>query len=182
MMKEVGFSIPALLNKTLALDVGPLFNLNLSLSDLGLTADVELALDSLNSLIKAMTVLFALGVGFTGLTFLASVTSMFIPHDDASGGLVLWSNLGAVSLALLFLILGGLLASIGARVAQDKINALGRTIGLNAAAGTKWIAIAWVGIGLMVAVAGYWIAAVVRVRRRRKGEVNYDDAEGRKGT
>ncbi|KXX79428.1 Protein ECM7 [Madurella mycetomatis] len=170
---EQGFSIPSLLTQTITIDIGPLFERNLSLADLGLTQDIESALDSLNSLLKAFTIIFAIGVGFTGLSLLASVAEVVL-RNHGSG--LLWSNLVIASLAVLFVVLGGLVATIGARVAEGKINDLGESVGLSAVAGTGWVILVWIGAGLMVVVCSYWAWATARMRRARKAA----DAEGRK--
>ncbi|GAB1310622.1 hypothetical protein MFIFM68171_00832 [Madurella fahalii] len=162
---EQGFSIPSLLTQKITIDIGPLFERNLSLADLGLTEDIESALDSLNSLLKAFTVIFAIGVGFTGLSLLASV-AWAVLRSDGRG--LLWSNLAIASLAVLFVVLGGLVATIGARVAEAEINDLGENIGLSSAAGTGWVILVWIGAGLMVVACGCWAWMAARTRKARK--------------
>lgn len=104
---------------------------------------------------------------------LASVAEAVL-RSHGSG--LLWSNLAIALLAALFVVIGGLVATIGARVAEGKINDLGERVGLTAAAGTGWVILVWIGAGLMVAVCGYWVWAVARMRRARKAA----DVEGRK--
>jgi hypothetical protein len=49
-------------------------------------------------------------------------------------------------------------------------------IGVGAAAGMEWVKLAWVAVGLMAVVLGYWAWGLVRLRRRRvKG---MQDGEG----
>jgi hypothetical protein len=77
---------------------------------------------------------------------------------------------------MFFLVLGGLVATIGARVAAGKISEMGDGIGVGAAAGMEWVKLAWVAVGLMAVVLGYWAWGLVRLSRRRvKG---MQDGEG----
>jgi membrane protein implicated in regulation of membrane protease activity len=81
-----------------------------------------------------------------------------------------WVNLAFVSIALFFLILGGLVAVIGAKVAEGKVNDLGGDIGVTAAAGTNWVTLAWAGIALMVVVLLYWAGRARWLRKAKRAE------------
>jgi membrane protein implicated in regulation of membrane protease activity len=81
-----------------------------------------------------------------------------------------WTNLIFVSFALFFLILGALVAVIGAKVVEGKVNDLGGDIGVTAAAGTNWVALAWAGIALMVVVLLYWAGRARWLRKVKREE------------
>lgn len=93
-----------------------------------------------------------------------------------AGRAAVWSNLVAAAGALVFLVLGGLVATVGARVAARNVNRLagdddgdGDGQRVRATAGTRWVVLAWVGAGLVAAVLLYWVGGVVRLRRGRRG-------------
>ncbi|KAG7292831.1 hypothetical protein NEMBOFW57_002876 [Staphylotrichum longicolle] len=132
-------TIPSLLSTTLNLTIGTL-NLNVSPADLGLTYAAESTLDGLNTLLKAFAVIFSIGIGFTGLSFLSSIPAVALGTDTVRKAYPwgVWTNLVFASTAVFFLILAGLVAAAGAKVAEARINELGDQIGLAAVAGKDW--------------------------------------------
>ena len=64
------------------------------------------------------------------------------------------------------------MAVAGAKVAEGKVNDLGRDAGVSAIAGKNWAMLAWVGIALMAVVLLYWVGRVVRLRRRARQNGN----------
>ncbi len=152
-------------------------NDNISLSDLGLTPALESTLDGLTTLLKAVAVLLSLGIGFTGLSLLSSILTITLSSDSLRMAYTwgVWTNLVFVSSALFFLILGGLVAAAGTKVAEGKVNDLGGDAGVSAVASKSWVMLAWVGIALMVAVLLYWVGKVVQLRRRARQ--NGDDGQ-----
>lgn len=173
-------TIPSLLSTTLNLTVGTL-NLNVSPADLGLTYAVESTLDGLNTLLKAFTVIFSIGIGFTGLSFLSSIPAIALGTDTVRMAYPwgVWTNLVFVSTAVFFLVLGGLVAAAGAKVAEGRINDLGDKIGLAAVAGKDWVTLAWAGVALMVVVLLYWVWRAVRLRRagRMPGDGHHEEEQ-----
>lgn len=91
----------------------------------------------------------------------------------------MWTNLVFASTAVFFLILGGLVAAAGAKVAEGRINDLGDKIGLTAVAGRDWVTLAWAGVALMVVVLLYWVWRAVRLRRvgRMLGDGHHEKEE-----
>ncbi|KAK4132011.1 hypothetical protein BT67DRAFT_435866 [Trichocladium antarcticum] len=177
-------TIPSLLNHTLDVSLGGLdAPIHPSLSDLGLTAALSSALNSLNTTLNAFAVIFSIGVGLTGLSVLCSTAGMFPEfyknatnnnhshrnsHCSRAEFLSAWVNLIIAAGAMFSLVLGGLVATIGARVVAGEINSMGNTIGVGAAAGTEWVTLAWAGVGLMAVVVVYWGWKLGTVRRWRK--------------
>lgn len=169
-------TITSLLLTTLRLNLNlDPFNDTISASDLGLTGSLEAALDGLSTLLRAVAVLFSVGIGFTGLAFLSAVPALTLSSDSTAGlnsdqaarayAWGVWTNLVFTSAALFFLILGGLAAAAGAKVAEDKVAGLGSDLGVSAVAGTNWIALAWAGVALMAVVLAYWAWRAARLRR-----------------
>ncbi|KAK4129137.1 hypothetical protein N657DRAFT_676803 [Parathielavia appendiculata] len=157
-------TIPCLIETALNLG-GP--GQNLSLFSLGFTYPLESALDSLNMLLKAVGVIFSIGIGFAGLSFLSSIPAVSLKSASKGMGYMwsVWINLVFVSAALFFLILGGLIAAIGAKVAERKVNDLGVAAGVFAVARTSWVTLAWAGIALMVMALLYWIGRAVHLKK-----------------
>ena len=149
-------------------------NGNIPLSGLGLTPALESTLDGLTTLLKAVAVLLSIGIGFTGLSLLSSIPTITLSSDSLRKAYTwgVWTNLVFVSSALFFLILGGLVVLAGAKVAEGKVNDLGRDAGVSAIAGKNWPMLAWVGIALMAVVLLYWVGRVVRLRRRARQNGN----------
>lgn len=101
-------------------------------------------------------------MGFTGLSLIASVAALFlIPRRER--GTVLTNLILAIA-SLLFLILSGLLGTIGASIAADKANEKGEDIGFSAQLGKGFVILVWVAVGLMFIVFGYWLWQLLRHR------------------
>lgn len=156
-----GYNVSAFLDHSLR--VGPF---KVSLLDLGFTEDIQNAIDTLNTVLKAFTALLIIGVGFTGLSLLGSVLALFlIPRRERP---VLFANTVLAGAALAFLVLSGLLGTVGASIAEDKINDLGADIGLAASMGKGYIILTWVAVGLMLLAFGYWLWQFLRFKNGRR--------------
>ncbi|KAL2021595.1 hypothetical protein VTK56DRAFT_6948 [Thermocarpiscus australiensis] len=172
-------SIPTLLNHTLQTTLTPP-NLNLSLSDLGMSCSLQDELDSLQPLLKAFAVIFATGAGLTGVSILSSIVGALLCAHASSHGcpaapLSIWGNILVASTAVFLLVLGGLMATVGARIAAAKVNLEGAEFGITAVAGTGWVILTWVGVLLMGLALACWVWSAVswrkgRVVRRGGGE------------
>jgi hypothetical protein len=113
----------------------------------------------------ALAVIYIVAVGFTGLSFLGSVTALFL-INSAKARLVVFANLLTAVLAAILLLAGSLTTTIGAKQAADKIDDLGEDIGLSATTGGKFLGLTWAATGLMIVAAGYWVWEVVQSRKR----------------
>jgi hypothetical protein len=106
----------------------------------------------------------------TGLSLLASVLALFlIPRRERPA---LFANTVLAGAALAFLVLSGLLGTVGASKAEDKVNELGADIGLIAKMGSGYVILTWVGVGLMLIVFGYWLWQLLRFKNGRRMTVN----------
>lgn len=152
-----GYNVSALLDH--GLQAG---RFKFTLADLGFTDGLQDAIDTLNGVLTASTILLIIAVGFTGLTLLASLAALvFIPRQERA---VLLTNAVLAGIAVGFLILSSLVGTIGARVAASKANAKGDRIGLSARAGDGYTIITWVAVGLMLITLGYWLWQFLRHR------------------
>ncbi|KAL2137282.1 hypothetical protein VTI74DRAFT_5013 [Chaetomium olivicolor] len=169
-------SIPSLLNTSLHLNLSPV-DKNTTLDSIGVKGTLRSALDSLNVLLKAVTVIFSIGVAFTGISFLISAAGLFFEkgNTNQSVPLIVWTSLIIVSSALFFLILGALTATAGAKTVEGKVNSLDGNPGVSATLGLKWVTLAWIGVLLMVLVLGYWVFQVIQFMRKTRGR---PDPEG----
>ncbi|KAK3362459.1 actin cortical patch SUR7/pH-response regulator pali [Lasiosphaeria hispida] len=156
-----GYNISALLDH--GLRVGPL---KLTLADLGFTDNLQGAIDTLNKVTKAFAVLLIISVGFTGLSLVASLAALvLIPRQER---LTLLTNVILAGAAVGILILSGLVITIGAHIAVNKVNELGDDIGLSASAGYRYTIITWVAVGLMLVAFGYWLSQLLKFRKGSK--------------
>lgn len=157
-----GYNVSAFLDH--GLQVG---RLRITLADLGFTRKLQKTIDKLNSVLRAFTAILIVGVGFTGLSLIASVIAIFLVTRKERG--IVLTNLVLAGLALGFLILSGLTGSIAAGVASDDTNEEGGFIGLSVKMGVGYIVLTWVSVGLMFITFGFWLWHWLRRRNGRYG-------------
>ncbi|EAQ93057.1 predicted protein [Chaetomium globosum CBS 148.51] len=143
------------------------------LTSTGLTYQLSAALDGLDTLFKAVGVLLSIGAGFTGLSLFACLPSLAVSsetysHSELAYDWAVWTNLTFASAAVLFLLLGALVAAAGAKDAEVRINRLGEEVGVTAVMGLNWIALTWAVVGLMTVVLVYWAVRGGCLRRADK--------------
>ncbi|KAK0632654.1 actin cortical patch SUR7/pH-response regulator pali [Immersiella caudata] len=152
-----GYNISVLLDH--GLRVGPY---RLTLADLGFTDELQDAIDTLNKVLKAFAALLIVAVGFTGLSMLSSIAALvLIPRHERKAVLI---NLILAGAALSFMVLSGLVGTITASIATDKVNEKGDDIGLSSSMGKGYLIITWVAVGLMLITFGYWLWQFIRSR------------------
>lgn len=146
------------------LSIGPF---NISLSDLGFTDKLTSKLQDLPTIFEALAAIYIISAVFAALTLLASLASIFLLP---SGKLVL-ADLVLALFAALFILVGSLMYTIGAKAAVGKIQDLGAgDIGLEVQVGTKFQALTWASFALMALAAIYWIWEFVGALRARRRE------------
>ncbi|KAM3066669.1 hypothetical protein ACMFMG_002381 [Clarireedia jacksonii] len=142
-----------------------------------LIATISDAADYLNSISKSLStttfVFFILSLVVTGLSIPTSLVATFFP----SSRLLIYVNLILTQLNILFHLVGSILVTILLIAVKSILKKLGDGLGIQAAAGGKFIAFVWVSAGLNALAAGYWFMIwFVEVRgwsyrgRRRKEE------------
>ncbi|KAK3300602.1 uncharacterized protein B0H64DRAFT_448917 [Chaetomium fimeti] len=144
-----------------------------TLTAVGLTYKLEAALCGLDTLVRAVGVLLAIGAGFTGLSFFANLPAMAISseeytHAETAYDWAVWTNLTFASGAALFLMLGSFVSCIGARTAAIKIGEIGVEAGVTAMAGESWTGLSLGTAMLMCVVLVYWTSRGVSLRKREK--------------
>lgn len=149
------------------LSIGPF---NISLSDLGVTQKLEAKLAKLPTIFEALAAIYILSAIFAALTLLASLASLFL-LPSPSRKLVL-ADMVLALLGALFIFVGSLMYTIGAKAVVGKIQGLGAgDIGLDVQVGKKFEALTWASFALMLVAAGYWVwefVGATRTRRREK--------------
>ncbi|POS78462.1 SUR7 protein [Diaporthe helianthi] len=155
-------NISAMLDKELS--VGPL---NISISDLGITDELQDKLDDLPKLFQALAIIYILGVAFSGLAILAAAAALFI--IPSGGRKIPLANFLIAALAMLFLLVGSLLTTVGVKKAQEEIKKRGGDeIGLEVELGSKFEALSWAAFALMALAMFYWVYETVAAHRRRR--------------
>lgn len=155
-------NISAMLDKELS--VGPF---NISLSDLGITDDLQDKLDDLPKLFEALAIMYILGVAFSGLAILGAAAALFI--IPSGGWKIPLANFVIAALAMLFLLVGSLLTTVGVKKVRDEIKKRGGDeIGLEVQLGTKFEALTWAAFALMALATFYWVYETVAAHRRRR--------------
>ncbi|KAK3393287.1 actin cortical patch SUR7/pH-response regulator pali [Podospora didyma] len=149
-----GYNISAIIDHQL--QIGPF---ELGIDDLGFDDELQSAMDTLNSAIKAFVILLSISVALTGLSLLTSIAG-FIRYTRP----VLIVNVVIASLAFIMLLACSLVITIGARKAATEVTEKGDDIGLYATAGSKYTAITWAAVGLMFVTFAYWLWQVIRFK------------------
>jgi hypothetical protein len=134
----------------------------LTLADLGFTDEIQDALDTLSTVLKAFTALLIIAISFTGLSMLASISALFLIHRHERKAIL--TNTILAGAALSFMVLAGLVGTIAASIATDKVNEKGADIGLSSSMGNGYLIITWVAVGLMLITFGYWLWQFMRHR------------------
>ena len=155
-------NVSALLDEELR--VGPF---EISLNDLGFSDDLQEKLDEVPKLFMAMSVLYILGAGFSGLSLLGSLAALFMLPQ--SGRILVLVNFTLTFLAMVCLLAGNLATTIGGKKVVDAVADFGDDIGLYASRGDKFMALVWTAFALMAVSTIYWgyeFFAETRMRRR----------------
>lgn len=153
------------------LNVGPL---SLNLADLGFTKGIQEKLDDIPKVIKAIVSMYIIAALFIGLTFFASIGAvLLIPK---SGKIIVLANLGLAGLAVLFLLIGNLITTVGSNKVVEAVTSMGNGIGLYAQQGGKFIAMTWATFALMLLSVFYW--AYEFFAQKKRGSAQHNRAIG----
>ncbi|KAI1447645.1 hypothetical protein F5Y02DRAFT_415643 [Annulohypoxylon stygium] len=158
------------------LNKGPL---NLSASVIPIPDKVQEAIDYLNSFLLATFVLYVLGAGFAGLSFLSCIVVLTlvrrapVSSTVAIGNIVL-AGLGTLALALASAVVTGI-----SKKGVSEINDAGDDVGISAIEGKKLLIVSWVAFAVMLVATAFWsLACWVPRRNRRRGVVVADGEKG----
>lgn len=156
------------------LSVGPF---HFTLADLGVTQDIQDALDKLPKLAKALAGVFIASTALAGLSMLGSALGLLlIPRLGRTLALFNW--LVALAAAVL-LLAAALVATIGPREAKSQLNKNGaEVIGLGVIANHKLLALTWAAFGLMALSTFYWFYELIVECVRRRRTKGYSEKTG----
>ncbi|KAI5922612.1 actin cortical patch SUR7/pH-response regulator pali [Camillea tinctor] len=146
---------------TREIDAGPL---GISASDLPIPDAVTETVEYLNNFLLAVFILYVLGSGFSGLSFLACVVVLTLRRDI--GRATLLANASLALLAALALAIGSAVATAISRRGVAEINDRGADAGISAIAGTKFMIISWVAFAVMFVALLFWAVPCCLPRRR----------------
>ncbi|KAF4126855.1 Ca2+ regulator and membrane fusion protein Fig1 [Geosmithia morbida] len=138
---------------------------DVNLSDLGWSSSVQEQLDKVNDALFALFVMYAMVMGFSGLSMLAGALGVAVPSTHGNR-LVVVANLGLASLDTLVIMIASIIVTVAVTKGVDEINDKAGDIGISVAAGTKFLILTWVTAVLTLAVTLFWAARLVVNKRR----------------
>ncbi|KAI0176059.1 hypothetical protein GGR52DRAFT_342856 [Hypoxylon sp. FL1284] len=149
------------------IDAGPL---HINAGDIPIPADIQSAIDDVNSLLLAIFVLYVLSSGLSGLSFLSCIAVLTLSSRGGSGGVgrgAVLVNAALCTLATLALVLGAAVATAASKKGSSEIDERGADAGISAIEGTRFVAIAWVAFAAMFVALLFWCVSCCVPRRRR---------------
>lgn len=94
---------------------------------------------------------------------LASLLAIFFLNSGKERA-TLVTNATLSSIAFLLVLITGILATVGSRIAASKANKYGEDIGFSAKAGTKYTILIWVAVGFSLITFVGWVFQALRYR------------------
>lgn len=156
------------------LSIGPF---NISLSDLGFTQKLEAKLSKLPTIFEALAAIYTVSAIFAALTLLTSLASLFLLPGQ--GRKLLLADVVLAFFAVLFIFVGSLMYTIGAKAVVKKIQGLGAgDIGLDVEVGTKFEALTWASFALMFLAMVYWVYEFVVATKAKRREKKIQRSKG----
>ncbi|KAK7736637.1 hypothetical protein SLS53_006840 [Cytospora paraplurivora] len=151
---------------------------SLNLADLGLTKDIQDKINDIPKIIRAIVATYIIAAGFICFGLIASVAAIIlIPHP--SGQMIVKGNIGLASLAVIFLLIGNLITTIGSSKVVEEVTKHGNHLGLYAERGVKYMAVTWATFGIMLLTVFYWVYEFFAEKRRGSEEINRAIANSR---
>lgn len=153
---------------TQELSVGPF---HFTLSQLGVSESTQQQLNELPKVAKALAGLFIVTVILTGLAMLGSAAGFLLLPTHGARTMSFFNFLLAL-LAVVLLLAGALVATIGPRLVAQKLqDTLGSGVGLEVIANIKLATLMWAAFALETLAMFIWFYELVAfcVRRRRTG-------------
>lgn len=172
-MDFAAMNISAIIEKELSF--GPF---DITLSDLGVSADMQNKLNDLPQLLEALAAIYIVSVVLSGLAMIGSAVGLFLV--PSTGRKIIIMNFVLALLAMLFLLAGSLATTVGGSEVQKAIREKGGDdIGLVMNLGKKFEAVSWAAFALMLLAMSYWVYEfVVATRDRRRGAGAYGRRRG----
>lgn len=148
------FNIADILNGT-SLTVGPL--------EIPIPSGIQRQISKLNSVLRALLILYAISTTFAGLALLTNVASLAVPHIRPYE--VTMANAALSSSAALFLFMGSAATTVAGSLTAGALGDLGEIVGIRIVKGNEFVSITWAAFGVVAVAAAYWMWALWKVRR-----------------
>ncbi|KAL3428457.1 SUR7 protein [Phlyctema vagabunda] len=152
------FDIESVLNEQLSL--GPL---DVSLSDLGWSDDIQDGINALNTAMSATFVLYAIGIAAAGVSVITALLAFFM-HGSR---LISIGNWGLAFISFLSLLVSSVIVTVFQNKAASVIRRYGNDIGIFADKGTKFLILTWVATACMFIASIAWIFEFCAGRSKR---------------
>ncbi|KAI1097594.1 hypothetical protein F4804DRAFT_159885 [Jackrogersella minutella] len=146
----VHFNLTDVLQKEI--DAGPL---KLNASDIPIPDSIQETIDYLNSFLLATFVLYVLGSGFSGLSFLSCIVVLTLRRSTINRVSII-INIVLAALATLCLAISSAIATAISKKGVSEINSAGDDVGISAIEGTKFMTISWVAFAVMFVTLLFW--------------------------
>ncbi|KAL7629081.1 hypothetical protein AAE478_000599 [Parahypoxylon ruwenzoriense] len=169
----VNFNLTDVLQREI--DKGPL---NINAASIPIPNSIQQSIDYLNSFLVATFVLYALGCGLSGLSFLSCILVLAL-RRDIIGRATTICNAVLAGLATLCLAVGSAIATAISKKGASEINSAGEDVGISAVEGAKFVTVSWVAFALMFAALSFWSAACCAPRRRLTPVTAYGEKNAR---
>lgn len=139
--------------------------LSLNINQIPIPKKVQDAVDIVNDALLALLVFYALAIGLSGLSFLASLAVLVVLRKKVSRPVV-WVQVGIAGLAALVLLIASAIVTYVNNKGVQEINDAGKDVGISGIKGTKFITLSWVAFALMLVTTLYWGLALLKSTQR----------------
>ncbi|OTB15630.1 hypothetical protein K445DRAFT_111325 [Daldinia sp. EC12] len=144
------------------LNSGPL---NINAADIPIPDSIQQTIDYVNKFLLATFILYVLGVGFSGLSFMSCIILLTL-RLKAIGRVAILINMLLTLLAALSLAVGAAIATAISKKGASEINEQGGEIGISANEGTQFMIISWVAFAVMLVAFAFWTVSCCTPRRQ----------------
>ncbi|KAI2606710.1 hypothetical protein GGR54DRAFT_620410 [Hypoxylon sp. NC1633] len=152
------------------IDEGPL---HINASDIPIPDSIQETINYVNSFLLAAFILYVLGAGFAGLSFLSCIVVLTVSRGGIGRGLILF-NIVLTALATIALAVGSAIATAISKRGVSEINSRGQEAGISAIEGTKFMIISWVSFAVMFVALLCWSVMCCYPRRRSRSTTYVD--------
>ncbi|KAI1648611.1 actin cortical patch SUR7/pH-response regulator pali [Daldinia loculata] len=156
----VQFNLTDILQKEIS--AGPL---NINAADIPIPDSIQQTIDYINKFLLATFILYVLGAGFSGLSFISCIIILTLRREVIGRGAIL-VNMVLTALAALSLAIGAAIATAISKKGASEINDRGGEYGISAVEGTRFMTISWVAFAVMFVTLAFWTVSCCMPRRQ----------------
>ncbi|KAI1656690.1 actin cortical patch SUR7/pH-response regulator pali [Daldinia decipiens] len=156
----VQFNLTDIIQKEI--NAGPL---NINAADIPIPDSIQQTLDYVNKFLLATFILYVLGAGFSGLSFISCIIVLTLRREAIGRGAIL-VNMVLSALAALSLAVGAAIATAISKRGASEINDRGGAYGISAVEGTKFMIVSWVAFAVMFVTLAFWAVSCCTPRRK----------------